>query len=123
EHEAFLDVRVAMVLEGAAELPQTRRHASRRCPGSYAHPIRSLVHVPPSMQVDLAPGHRTMSKDLDTSGFRHLAVARRDGRGAARPRRRRWRSRGGRRTLPLGQQDRKSTRLNSSHEWISYAVF
>src|SRR3989337_1611511 len=23
----------------------------------------------------------------------------------------------------MGQQDRKSTRLNSSHEWISYAVF
>src|SRR5207247_7436674 len=23
---------------------------------------------------------------------------------------------------PLAQQDRKSTRLNSSHEWISYAV-
>src|SRR5207247_3421131 len=23
----------------------------------------------------------------------------------------------------LGEQDRKSTRLNSSHEWISYAVF
>src|SRR5207247_5782834 len=23
----------------------------------------------------------------------------------------------------VGQQDRKSTRLNSSHEWISYAVF
>src|SRR5438105_13710512 len=23
----------------------------------------------------------------------------------------------------LGAQDRKSTRLNSSHEWISYAVF
>src|SRR5207247_8854171 len=29
-------------------------------------------------------------------------------------------------TIPLGAtycQDRKSTRLNSSHEWISYAVF
>src|SRR5688572_32392065 len=25
--------------------------------------------------------------------------------------------------LPLGQQDRKSTRLNSSHSQISYAVF
>jgi len=49
-----------------------------------------------------------MSKDLDTSGFRHLAVARRDGRGAARPRRRRWRSRGGRRTLPLGHQQRQA---------------
>src|SRR6266536_2316122 len=24
---------------------------------------------------------------------------------------------------PAGRQDRKSTRLNSSHEWISYAVF
>src|SRR5207247_10259830 len=24
---------------------------------------------------------------------------------------------------PAGVQDRKSTRLNSSHEWISYAVF
>src|SRR5438105_11804035 len=24
---------------------------------------------------------------------------------------------------PLGRVDRKSTRLNSSHEWISYAVF
>src|SRR6266536_5218638 len=24
---------------------------------------------------------------------------------------------------PLSEQDRKSTRLNSSHEWISYAVF
>src|SRR5438105_12761612 len=24
---------------------------------------------------------------------------------------------------PPGRQDRKSTRLNSSHEWISYAVF
>src|SRR5207247_11223703 len=23
----------------------------------------------------------------------------------------------------IGHQDRKSTRLNSSHEWISYAVF
>src|SRR6266849_3788412 len=27
------------------------------------------------------------------------------------------------RLLPLGLGDRKSTRLNSSHEWISYAVF
>src|SRR3712207_8460336 len=26
-------------------------------------------------------------------------------------------------TLPLGEQDRKSTRLNSSHANISYAVF
>src|SRR5207247_9302472 len=26
-------------------------------------------------------------------------------------------------TLPLSLIDRKSTRLNSSHEWISYAVF
>src|SRR5207247_10781878 len=25
--------------------------------------------------------------------------------------------------LKWGMQDRKSTRLNSSHEWISYAVF
>src|SRR5207247_3275921 len=25
--------------------------------------------------------------------------------------------------LPEGIEDRKSTRLNSSHEWISYAVF
>src|SRR5438105_6548903 len=25
--------------------------------------------------------------------------------------------------LDAGQRDRKSTRLNSSHEWISYAVF
>src|SRR6266536_5791158 len=25
--------------------------------------------------------------------------------------------------LPVGREDRKSTRLNSSHEWISYAVF
>src|SRR6266536_2273613 len=25
--------------------------------------------------------------------------------------------------LNVGVQDRKSTRLNSSHEWISYAVF
>src|SRR5207247_11201476 len=25
--------------------------------------------------------------------------------------------------LPAGRRDRKSTRLNSSHEWISYAVF
>src|SRR5438105_9301046 len=24
---------------------------------------------------------------------------------------------------PVDQEDRKSTRLNSSHEWISYAVF
>src|SRR5271170_8083540 len=25
--------------------------------------------------------------------------------------------------FPKGEEDRKSTRLNSSHEWISYAVF
>src|SRR5207247_10986940 len=25
--------------------------------------------------------------------------------------------------IPRGMSDRKSTRLNSSHEWISYAVF
>src|SRR5438105_9797463 len=25
--------------------------------------------------------------------------------------------------VPGGRRDRKSTRLNSSHEWISYAVF
>src|SRR5207247_8034747 len=25
--------------------------------------------------------------------------------------------------VPIGMADRKSTRLNSSHEWISYAVF
>src|SRR6266536_823953 len=29
----------------------------------------------------------------------------------------------GRREAPRDRQDRKSTRLNSSHEWISYAVF
>src|SRR5207247_7644433 len=34
--------------------------------------------------------------------------------------RRRPRGRGG---CTRGRQDRKSTRLNSSHEWISYAVF
>src|SRR5207247_5839958 len=27
------------------------------------------------------------------------------------------------RAEPVGPADRKSTRLNSSHEWISYAVF
>src|SRR5438105_7322598 len=26
-------------------------------------------------------------------------------------------------SLPTASRDRKSTRLNSSHEWISYAVF
>src|SRR5207247_10111037 len=37
----------------------------------------------------------------------------------------RFATRRGRRPSPArpGQQDRKSTRLNSSHEWISYAVF
>src|SRR5438105_9774071 len=30
---------------------------------------------------------------------------------------------GARAALHEGQEDRKSTRLNSSHEWISYAVF
>src|SRR6266849_1973015 len=42
------------------------------------------------------------------------------------PPRRHLRHRGGpRRCLsgPLRREDRKSTRLNSSHEWISYAVF
>src|SRR5438105_6106432 len=29
----------------------------------------------------------------------------------------------GTRPSPGGSRDRKSTRLNSSHEWISYAVF
>src|SRR5438105_12257548 len=42
--------------------------------------------------------------------------ARRAGQRSA-PRRRRRRVRTG------GRRDRKSTRLNSSHEWISYAVF
>src|SRR5206468_12702711 len=30
---------------------------------------------------------------------------------------------GRRRSVPLGDEDRKSTRLNSSHDQISYAVF
>src|SRR5207247_3776610 len=32
-------------------------------------------------------------------------------------------ARGGARCAAVGEGDRKSTRLNSSHEWISYAVF
>src|SRR5438105_10873496 len=58
---------------------------------------------------------------------------RREGRQAVRASRRRRqagaRGEGDRRRLALearrrfGYPDRKSTRLNSSHEWISYAVF
>src|SRR5207247_3251689 len=35
----------------------------------------------------------------------------------------RWRSRSGSSRSSARRSDRKSTRLNSSHEWISYAVF
>src|SRR3712207_8505188 len=66
-----------------------------------------------------------------TTLFRSRAVG--DGRGAPRARRRggarlgpRARRRGGRRGAaagPRGHRDRKSTRLNSSHANISYAVF
>src|SRR5205814_9606838 len=43
--------------------------------------------------------------------------------GAARRRRRSARSRGGTASAPRASGDRKSTRLNSSHLGISYAVF
>src|SRR2546430_11669839 len=63
------------------------------------------------------------SRDLRGRAARVDAALRRDGRAApARSRRRRPHDRGAERG-GAGKGDRKSTRLNSSHSQISYAVF
>src|SRR5438105_8774834 len=62
----------------------------------------------------------------DTSTTEIYTLSLHDALPISRPaggRRRAGDPRGGRAAAPDRHADRKSTRLNSSHEWISYAVF
>src|SRR6266536_3800562 len=98
------------------------RRYERARPGELLHlDIKKLARI-------VRPGHRISGDRRDTvrgAGwqFRPHGHRRRlaPGRGRA-PARRAWRYRGG--VSPAHRaRDRKSTRLNSSHEWMSYAGF
>src|SRR5438477_4733717 len=72
--------------------------------------------------------YTTLFRSCQQSGVARLRAADQLGRRAPRPHgkkgnRRRVRRQCGERQSEAGSQDRKSTRLNSSHMSISYAVF
>src|SRR5207247_5757393 len=87
-----------------AVLHEDRRHRS------LSRVERRLEHgaVGPAVGIRLQIEQLGLEQDLIEQGVHVLPGLRRDRRGE-------------RRTAEL--LDRKSTRLNSSHEWISYAVF
>src|SRR5690606_41684283 len=72
-------------------------------------------------RVDLCRGRRDRGTDLRRHGRRRVPRTPADGRGRATGGDRSADPEGG--SGPLRDQDRKSTRLNSSHVKISYAVF
>src|SRR5688500_20411205 len=76
-----------------------------------------LLHPPTSTLFPYTTLFRSHPQDAPVR-LRGVLALRRPGR--VRPARVRHR---GRNTRPLGGEDRKSTRLNSSHLVISYAVF
>src|SRR5258707_9062704 len=81
----------------------------RRPPRSTLFPYTTLFRS------QLSTGHGVEQSPLAAAGGRDRGLAL-DGRGVAG-------SRGGGSRHPPAVQDRKSTRLNSSHANISYAVF
>src|SRR3712207_7312825 len=90
----------------------------RRPPRSTLFPYTTLFRSVPGLDEVLGP-RRRVDRDLD----RVRAVVGGDPGADALPRLDRDRERGLEGRLVLGRQDRKSTRLNSSHANISYAVF
>src|SRR5438105_10672107 len=74
----------------------------RRPPRSTLFPYTTLFRSRADHPLELPAAHGRLETGTRAGGGQHL-----------RPQARRQR----------GCQDRKSTRLNSSHEWISYAVF
>src|SRR5207247_11382926 len=97
-------------------------------PPTYAVAPPPLTPSPPPSLHDALPiwVGTAVAVLLTRAGHQVAAVS---GRGATTERAARWLP--GVPVLPLGETaalgdlvlDRKSTRLNSSHEWISYAVF
>src|SRR5207247_9067312 len=67
---------------------------------------RTVQHLRRGNPLGLEGGQTAGEDRLGDEGHRHAKVEGRGDRGGLRP-----------------LSDRKSTRLNSSHEWISYAVF
>src|SRR5207247_11164508 len=76
--------------------------------------------IPPPPRSTLFP-YTTLFRSRDLAHLRARLSPHDEDGSPDRPRAAR-RCRGGRLGDP-GRRDRKSTRLNSSHEWISYAVF
>src|SRR5438105_9297741 len=80
----------------------------RRPPRSTLFPYTTLFRSIDYLPGGAVPGYRQRREDegaaCGTGGRGEIAVALEGG-------------------LERQRQDRKSTRLNSSHEWISYAVF
>src|SRR5438105_5301001 len=115
------------------------RHALRDAAHAFEHTLAGVFgdgpdraeqarrvgdHVARRPRLDLGDGHDRRIEDVDPAGYEGLErlhdLARDRNRIEAVVRRRG--------VAPLAahhdlQGDRKSTRLNSSHEWISYAVF
>src|SRR5207244_9983046 len=81
---------------GSSSTPPRRRSATSRL----VAPAPIVTHDPGILELDHAAAHLV----------HHLAVVRRHHHGGAG-------------TVDAVQQDRKSTRLNSSHQISSYAVF
>src|SRR5438105_10514728 len=73
------------------------------------------------------PTRRSSDLSVRHRSIRTLPIGGRNARGPRAPAERKvGEMEAGDRTAPRGceeDRDRKSTRLNSSHEWISYAVF
>src|SRR5207247_10537330 len=86
--------------------PQYTLFPTRRSSDLRLAPERGLTHVRPG---DTPREHQQIARQRQLLQLPQLFQTRH-----VRPTRRVWKSWG---------RDRKSTRLNSSHEWISYAVF
>src|SRR5207247_10067994 len=77
--------------------------STRHAGGQLAEKAQTRVHVgPPSQRRDQQSTLELHRRSAGIMGFQHRDV---------------------RRVPGVREVDRKSTRLNSSHEWISYAVF
>src|SRR5207247_9852084 len=92
------------------------RRPPRQLPPSTLFPYTTLFRSQRAVEHRPAPDHRLLGIDEEADGDDLDAVRLQRQHALAVGRR-------GPRAEQAHHQDRKSTRLNSSHEWISYAVF
>src|SRR2546427_5554823 len=118
-------------MEGAPRRGAGEGDEARRDQRTVAHQPEGAPLAPCAVEAEGGDGEREEARELrageDVSDVSHVRVlVRREDRPAAKePRRVPARSGhvGDPAAVPVQEQDRKSTRLNSSHSQISYAVF